>query len=62
MNRPSNPELEAARRELQDLYRTLGAARPFSWSRASTQLQIARLKRRIGRLERGTGAGDARGG
>ena len=52
MNRPSNPELEAARRELQDLYRTLGAARPFSWSRMGNQMQIARLKRRIEQLER----------
>lgn len=48
---PSNPELEAARRELQELYRQLSAARPFSWSRMGNQMQIARLKRRIARLE-----------
>ena len=52
MNRPSNPELDAARRELQDLYRQLGVARPFSWSRMGNQMQIARLKRRITQLEK----------
>jgi hypothetical protein len=48
----SNTELDAARRELQELYRRLGAARPFSWSRMGNQMQIARLKRRIAQLER----------
>ena len=48
----SNTELDAALRELQELYRELAVARPFSRSRMSTQLQIARLKRRIARLER----------
>jgi hypothetical protein len=48
----SQAELEAARRELQEVYRRLGAARPFSWSRMSEQRQIARLKRRIATLER----------
>jgi hypothetical protein len=47
----SNAELDAARRELQELYRRLAAARPFSWSRMGTQRQIARLKRRIETLE-----------
>ena len=45
-------ELDAARRELQELYRRLGTSRPFSWSRMSEQMQIARLKRRIATLER----------
>jgi hypothetical protein len=49
---PSNTELDAARRELQELYRQLAVARPFSWSRMGTQQQIARLKRRIAKLER----------
>jgi len=49
---PSNPELEAARRELQELYRQLSVARPFSWSRMGNQMQIARLKRRIAQLEK----------
>jgi hypothetical protein len=52
VDQPSNPELDAARRELQELYRQLGAARPFSWSRMGNQMQIARLKRRIAQLEK----------
>ena len=49
---PPSAELEAARRELQELYRQLASPRPFSWSRMSTQAQIARVKRRIAKLER----------
>ena len=45
-------ELEAARRELQERYRRLAATRPFSWSRMPDQMAIARLKRRIAKLER----------
>jgi hypothetical protein len=45
-------ELDAARRELQELYRRLAATRPFSWNRMSDQMQIARVKRRIEKLER----------
>jgi len=48
-----NPELDAARRELQELYRQLAIARPFSWSRMGTQRQIARVKRRIATLKAG---------
>ena len=51
VNAPSNPELDAARRQLQELYRQLAAARPFSWSRMGTQRQIAGVKRRIEKLE-----------
>lgn len=51
MNAPPDPELEAAHRELQELYRQLPLARPFSWSRMGTQRQIARVKRRIATLE-----------
>lgn len=51
----SEAELEAARRELQELYRRLAATRPFSWSRMGDQMQIARLKRRIATLERQAG-------
>jgi hypothetical protein len=54
-----NTELEAARAELQELYRQLAAARPFSWGRMGNQMQIARLKRRIAQLERE--AGEERG-
>ena len=52
MDPPSNTELDAARRELHELHRQLAAARPFSWSRMNNQMQIARLKRRIEKLER----------
>jgi hypothetical protein len=56
----ANAELEAARRELHELYQQLAAARPFSWSRMGTQRQIARVKRRIATLERAqSGGGDA---
>jgi hypothetical protein len=47
-----DPELEAARRELAELYRQLAVARPFSRSRIATHMQIARVKRRIAQLER----------
>jgi hypothetical protein len=47
----SNAELDAARQELADLYRELAIPRPFSWSRMGTQRQIARVKRRIAKLE-----------
>jgi hypothetical protein len=56
---PPNPELDAARHELQELYRQLGATRPFSWSRMGDQMQIARLKRRIAQLERQARDGQA---
>jgi len=54
---PTNSELDAARRELHELYRQLAAARPFSWSRMGTQRQISRVKRRIEELEREEQAG-----
>jgi hypothetical protein len=49
---PPDTELDAARRELQELYRQFAVPRPFSWSRMATQRKIARLKRRIATLER----------
>jgi hypothetical protein len=56
---PRDAELEAAQRELQELYRRLAIPRPFSWSRMTTQRRIARVKRRIAALEsdQGDGAG-----
>jgi hypothetical protein len=54
---PPNAELDAARSELQELYRELAVPRPFSWSRMRTQRQIARLKRRIAELERDDASG-----
>jgi hypothetical protein len=59
VNTTPDAELEAARRELQELYRQLAMPRPFSWSRVRTQAQIARLKRRIAKLERESSAGGA---
>ena len=59
MGTPHDDELDAARRELQELYRQLAIPRPFSWSRMSTQRQIARLKRRIAKLESGETNGSA---
>jgi hypothetical protein len=59
MDRPVGTELEAARRELQELYRELAVARPFSRSRMGTQLQISRLKRRIAKLESANAGGSA---
>ncbi|HKD95828.1 MAG TPA: hypothetical protein VKB43_14075 [Gaiellaceae bacterium] len=56
MEGQSTAELDAARRELHELYRQLAVARPFSWSRMGTQRQIARVKRRIEALETGGGA------
>jgi hypothetical protein len=52
VNQPPDAELDAARLELQELYRQLAMPRPFSWSRMTTQRQIARVKRRIAQLER----------
>jgi hypothetical protein len=52
MGAQPSSELEAARRELQEAERRLASPRPFSWSRMSDHAQIARLKRRIARLER----------
>jgi hypothetical protein len=49
---PPETELDAAQRELKELYRELGTPRPFSWSRMGTQRRIARLERRIATLER----------
>ena len=59
MDTPPDAELDAARRELQELYRQLAVPRPFSWSRMTTQRQIARLKRRIAKLESGETNGSA---
>jgi hypothetical protein len=52
MTEPANAELEAARRELQEAQRRLAIPRPFSWSRMTNHAQVARLKRRIAKLER----------
>jgi hypothetical protein len=45
--------LEAAHRELQELYKRLALVRPLSRERISIQMQISRVRRRITQLERG---------
>jgi hypothetical protein len=48
--------LEAAHRELAELYRRLELVRPMSRDRIRIQMQIARVKRRIADLERNQAA------
>ena len=45
-------ELEAARRELAELYKRLEFVRPLSRDRIRIQMQITRVKKRITELER----------
>jgi hypothetical protein len=45
--------LEAAQRELADLYKRLALVRPLSRERIGLQMQIARVRRRIAALRRG---------
>jgi hypothetical protein len=59
MDPSPDTELDAARRELQELYRQLAVPRPFSWSRMMTQRRIASLKRRIAKLESEDTSGNA---
>jgi hypothetical protein len=56
MDRSAESELDAARRELQEAQRRLATPRPFSWSRMGDHARIARLKRRIAKLERDAGS------
>jgi hypothetical protein len=48
----SETPLEAARRELADLYTRLALVRPMSRERIGIQMQISRVRRRISKLER----------
>jgi len=45
--------LEAAHRELAELYKRLALVRPLSRERISIQMRISRVRRRISQLERG---------
>jgi hypothetical protein len=45
-------QLEAAHRELQELYKRLAYARPLGRERIDLEMQIARVRRRIAELER----------
>ena len=49
-------QLDAARRELADLYKRLALVRPMSRERIRIQMQIARVRRRIAGLERNQGS------
>jgi hypothetical protein len=44
--------LEAAHRELGELYKRLALVRPLSRERIRLQMQIARVRKRIAELER----------
>jgi hypothetical protein len=48
-------ELEAARRELAELYKRLAFVRPISRERMRIQMRIARVRKRIAELERNRG-------
>jgi hypothetical protein len=45
-------ELEAAQRELSELYRQLAQMRPFNRRRIGLQMQISRVRRRIAALQK----------
>jgi hypothetical protein len=42
--------LEAAERELEELYKRLATLRPLSYERVRIQMQIARVRKRIAQL------------
>lgn len=43
--------LEAAQRELEELYKRLANVRPLSYERIRIQMQIARVRKRIAQLK-----------
>lgn len=45
-------QLEAAERELAELYKRFSYVGPLSYERVRIQMQIARLRRRIAQLQR----------
>jgi hypothetical protein len=52
-------QLEAARRELAELYKRLALARPWGRQRIGLHMQIARVRKRIAALERSSESGTA---
>jgi hypothetical protein len=52
-------QLQAAHRELAELYRRLALVRPLSRDRIRLHMQIARVRKRIAALERDQGRPDA---
>lgn len=51
MSVPEDTPLEAAHRELAELYRRLALVRPLSPERIRLQMRIARLRKQIAELE-----------
>lgn len=51
MSAPGRTELEAARRELDALYKQLALVRPLSRDRIRLHMQITRVRKRIAQLE-----------
>jgi hypothetical protein len=50
-------QLQAAQRELAELYRRLGLVRPMSRDRIRLHMEISRVRKRIAALERDQGSG-----
>jgi hypothetical protein len=48
----TDTQLEAAHRELQELYKRLALTRPLGRERIDIEMQIARVRRRIAELQR----------
>jgi hypothetical protein len=52
MSETEGTELEAARRELEELYKRLAFVRPLSRDRIRIHMEITRVRKRIAELER----------
>ena len=52
MSVPRTPELDAAHRELAELYKRLALVRPWGRERIAIQMRISRVRKRIKELER----------
>jgi hypothetical protein len=52
MTVPGETELEAAQREMAELYRRLALVRPWGRERILIHMRISRLRKRIAELER----------
>ena len=52
MSVPPGSELDAAHRELAELYKRLALVRPWGRERIAIQMRISRVKKRIKQLER----------
>ena len=52
MSVPPDSELDAAHRELAELYKRLALVRPLGRERIAIQMRISRVRKRIKQLER----------